>query len=76
MCWVYKYRLITYRAAVGLWERLGTHTFSSKTLFISEFCMDFTWVGLCNAFPNLKCVPEPLFLEKALITYIIKYIGN
>jgi len=37
--------------------------FSSQTLFISAFYINFT----CdNAFPILKCVPESLFLEKSI----------
>jgi len=45
------------------------HTFSSQTLFISIFYMDFTWTwntNCDNEFPNLKCIPEPFFVEKTL----------
>src|SRR6218665_307919 len=38
------------------WERVGMppHTFSSKTLFISVFYMNFMSIFKMNAFPNLK----------------------
>src|SRR6218665_1004470 len=50
----------------NLWE-CRSHTFSFQALFISVIYMDLTWMSnknVINAFPNLKCVPEPFFLEK------------
>jgi len=41
-------------------------TFASQTLFNSVFYME-SWIcntNCDNEFPNLKCVPEPFFLEK------------
>ena len=47
------------------WERVGTpfHTFSSQTLFISEFYLDEQY-ECDNAFQNFECVPEPFFSRK------------
>ena len=51
------------------WE-CHSHTFSSQFLFISAFCLDFTWMCNMNVIMRSRtsrvCVSEPFSLEKAL----------
>src|SRR6218665_2191493 len=77
--YAYDYRKISDRTMVGLecsyihncfFSGSTSHTFSSQTLFISVFYMNFTWYmqhECDNAFPDIKCVPEPFSQEKSTV---------